>query len=160
MPFPHPFLLPKHNFILKFSTSSGSQFILLSLLLSGQDSSHSSLAPAWGPSHSKQSFTNFSIMSPSLRLQFFMNCYRAPSLWNRWLQCDFPTRWQGGFPVASHMSHPCSTSPATKTLPQKKPVTWLHWACLWNQVKSCKTSLYSLKWSSFNFQVLHAKETH
>ena len=37
-------------------------------------SSHSSPAPAWGPSHGRQSSMNFSNMSPSHRLQFLVNC--------------------------------------------------------------------------------------
>ncbi|KAM9590844.1 uncharacterized protein ACIBXB_005893 [Morphnus guianensis] len=40
----------------------------------GEDSSHSSPAPAWGPSHGRQSSTNFSNVGPSHRLQFFTNC--------------------------------------------------------------------------------------
>ncbi|KAK4832711.1 hypothetical protein QYF61_025172 [Mycteria americana] len=40
----------------------------------GEDSSHSSSAPAWGPSHRTQSSMNFSNMSPSHGLQFFTNC--------------------------------------------------------------------------------------
>ena len=39
-----------------------------------EDFSHSSPAPAWGPSHGSQSSTNFSSMGPSHGLQFFMNC--------------------------------------------------------------------------------------
>ncbi|KAK4827417.1 hypothetical protein QYF61_017847 [Mycteria americana] len=39
----------------------------------GEDSSHSSPAPAWVP-HGRQSSTNFSSVRPSHRLQFFMNC--------------------------------------------------------------------------------------
>ncbi|KAK4822389.1 hypothetical protein QYF61_014159 [Mycteria americana] len=38
------------------------------------DFSRSSPAPAWGPSHGRQSSMNFSNMSPSHGLQFFMNC--------------------------------------------------------------------------------------
>ncbi|KAK4828543.1 hypothetical protein QYF61_027219 [Mycteria americana] len=34
----------------------------------GEDSSHSSPAPAWGPSHRRQSSTNFSSVPPSHRL--------------------------------------------------------------------------------------------
>ncbi|KAK4817056.1 hypothetical protein QYF61_026364 [Mycteria americana] len=44
------------------------------------DSSHSSPAPAWGPSHGRQSSTNFN-MGPSYRLQFFMNCSSMGLLW-------------------------------------------------------------------------------
>ncbi|KAM9591150.1 uncharacterized protein ACIBXB_006064 isoform 2-T2 [Morphnus guianensis] len=40
----------------------------------GQDSSHSSPPPAWGPSHGRQSSTNFSNVGPSHGLQFFTNC--------------------------------------------------------------------------------------
>ena len=37
---------------------------------SGEDSSHSSPAPVWGPSHKRQSFTNISNVGPSHGLQF------------------------------------------------------------------------------------------
>ena len=40
---------------------------------SGEDFSHSAPAPAWGPSHGRQFSTNFSNVSPSHRLQLFMN---------------------------------------------------------------------------------------
>ena len=40
----------------------------------GEGSSHSSPAPVWGPSHGRQSSTNFSNVGPSHGLQFFMNC--------------------------------------------------------------------------------------
>ncbi|KAK4826739.1 LOW QUALITY PROTEIN: hypothetical protein QYF61_010992 [Mycteria americana] len=39
-----------------------------------EDSSQSSPAPAWGPSHRRQSSTNFSNMSPSHGLHSFTNC--------------------------------------------------------------------------------------
>ncbi|CAM9620143.1 unnamed protein product, partial [Bubo scandiacus] len=48
---------------------------LLSLLPpQGEDSSHSSPPPAWGPSHRRQSSMNFSNMCSSHRLQLFTNC--------------------------------------------------------------------------------------
>ncbi|KAK4816220.1 hypothetical protein QYF61_013458 [Mycteria americana] len=62
----------------------------------GEDSSHSSPAPAWGPSHQRQSSMNFSNVSPSHRLQFFMNCssvgpfHKVQSFRNRLLQCGSP----------------------------------------------------------------------
>ncbi|KAM9590481.1 uncharacterized protein ACIBXB_005737 [Morphnus guianensis] len=40
----------------------------------GQDSSHSSPAPAWGPTHGRQSSMNFSNVGPSHGLQPFTNC--------------------------------------------------------------------------------------
>jgi len=46
---------------------------------SREDSSHSSLAPAWGPSHGRQSSMNVSKVSPSHRLQFFMNLLQCGS---------------------------------------------------------------------------------
>ncbi|KAK4814103.1 hypothetical protein QYF61_008198 [Mycteria americana] len=61
-----------------------------------KDSSHSSPAPAWGPSHTRQSSTNFSNMSPSHRLQFFTNCssvgpfHGVQSFRNRLLQRGSP----------------------------------------------------------------------
>ncbi|KAK4824286.1 hypothetical protein QYF61_013031 [Mycteria americana] len=63
----------------------------------GEDSSHSSPAPAWGPSHGRQSSMNFSNMSPSHGLQFCMNCssmgpfHGVQSFRNRLLQCGSPT---------------------------------------------------------------------
>ena len=71
----------------------------LSLLLlppQGEDSSHSSPAPAWGPSHGRQSSMNFSSVSPSHRLQFFTNCtsvgpfHEVQSFRNRLLQHGSP----------------------------------------------------------------------
>ncbi|KAK4831166.1 hypothetical protein QYF61_015636 [Mycteria americana] len=68
----------------------------LIVTLKGEDSSHSSSAPAWGPSHRRQSSTNFSNMSPSHRLQFFMNCssvgpfHRVQSFRSRLLQRGSP----------------------------------------------------------------------
>jgi len=49
--------------------------MLFLLLLPSQeeDSSHSSPAPVWGPSHERQSSTSSSNMSPSHRMQFFTN---------------------------------------------------------------------------------------
>jgi len=47
----------------------------------GKDSSPSVPAPAWGPSHGRQSSINCSSMGPSHGLQFFMNCPRwVPSM--------------------------------------------------------------------------------
>ncbi|GAB0176296.1 F-box only protein 31 [Grus japonensis] len=40
----------------------------------GEDSLHSSPAPAWSPSHRRQSSTSFSNASPSHGLQSFTNC--------------------------------------------------------------------------------------
>ncbi|KAK4828634.1 hypothetical protein QYF61_000282 [Mycteria americana] len=63
----------------------------------GEDSSHSSPTPAWGPSHGRQSSTNFSNMSASHGLQFFMNCssvgpfHRVQSFRSRLLQHGSPT---------------------------------------------------------------------
>ncbi|KAK4806780.1 hypothetical protein QYF61_005576 [Mycteria americana] len=34
----------------------------------------SPIPPAWGATHGRQSFTNFSNMGPSHRMQFFTNC--------------------------------------------------------------------------------------
>ncbi|KAK4827986.1 hypothetical protein QYF61_022688 [Mycteria americana] len=51
---------------------------------------------AWGPSHRRQSSTNFSNMSPSHGLQFFKNCssmdplHRVQSFRNKLLQCESP----------------------------------------------------------------------
>ena len=62
----------------------------------GEDSSHSSPAPVWGPSHGRQSFTYFSNVSPSHRLQFFTNCssmgpfHGVQSFRNRLLQRGSP----------------------------------------------------------------------
>jgi len=44
------------------------------LVSASPSSSHSSLAPAWGPSHRRQTTTNISNMGPSHRLQLFTNC--------------------------------------------------------------------------------------
>ncbi|KAK4831745.1 hypothetical protein QYF61_018943 [Mycteria americana] len=63
----------------------------------GEDSSHSSPDPAWGPSHRRQSSMNFSNVSPSRGLQFFTNCSsvgpfcRVQSCRNRLLQRGSPT---------------------------------------------------------------------
>jgi len=85
---PHPSFLPRLNFTPNFSASSpqavqpnrewGLQsvhYTLSMLLLHSQeeDSSHSSPAPVWGPSHGRQFSTNFSNVSPSHGLQLFMN---------------------------------------------------------------------------------------
>ncbi len=107
---PHPSLLPWFNFTPDFSTSFpqgapgnrewGLQSVhhTLSLLLlppQGEDSSHSSHAPAWGLSHRRQSSTNSSNMSSSHRPQFFTNCcsvgpfYRVQSFRNGLLQHGF-----------------------------------------------------------------------
>ncbi|KAK4818457.1 hypothetical protein QYF61_013663 [Mycteria americana] len=65
---------------------------LLLLPPQGEDSSHSSPAPAWGPTPRRQSPTNFSNVGPSHRLQFFTNCssvgpfHRVQSFRNRLLQ--------------------------------------------------------------------------
>ncbi|KAK4828316.1 hypothetical protein QYF61_025328 [Mycteria americana] len=62
-----------------------------------EDSSHSSPAPVWGPSHRRQFSTNFSNVSPSHGLQFFMNCssvgpfHGVQSFRNRLLQHRSPT---------------------------------------------------------------------
>jgi len=80
---------------------AGSAHHMLSLpfLLMGR-TPHSSPAPAWGPSHRRQSSMNLSNMSPSYRLQFFMNCpsvgpfHRVQSFRNRLLQRGSPTRSQ------------------------------------------------------------------
>ena len=63
----------------------------------GQDSSHSSPAPAWGPTHGRQSSTNFSNVGPSHGLQFFTNCssmgpfHSVPSFRSTLLQRGSPT---------------------------------------------------------------------
>jgi len=44
------------------------------ILSADPSSSHSSPAPAWGPSHGRQFSTNWSSMSPSHGVQFFTNC--------------------------------------------------------------------------------------
>ncbi|KAM9591174.1 uncharacterized protein ACIBXB_006073 [Morphnus guianensis] len=60
-------------------------------------SSRSFPAPAWGPSHGRQSSTNFSNVGPSHGLQFFTNCssmgsfHRVQSFRNRLLQRGSPT---------------------------------------------------------------------
>lgn len=54
-------------------------WFLLLLAPQGKDSSYSSPAPAWGPSHRRQSPASFSNMSPSHWLQFFTNCSSAGS---------------------------------------------------------------------------------
>jgi len=60
-------------------------------------SSHSSPAVAWGPSHGRQSFMNFSNTGPSHGLQFFTNCssmdsfHGVQSFRNRLLQCGSST---------------------------------------------------------------------
>jgi len=54
-------------------------------------------APAWGPSHRRQTSTNFSNVSPSHELQFFTDCcsvgpsHRVQSFSNRLLQHGSPT---------------------------------------------------------------------
>lgn len=53
---------------------SASQVVSAALLSLGEDSLHSSPAPAWCLSHGRQSSMNFSNLSPSHRLQFFMSC--------------------------------------------------------------------------------------
>jgi len=60
---------------------------MLSLLLlppHGQDFSHSSPAPVWGPSHGRQSYTNHSNVRTSHWLQFFMNS----SVWVPFTRCS------------------------------------------------------------------------
>jgi len=58
----------------------------------GEDSSHSAPAPAWGPTHGRQSSMNFFSVGPSHGLQFFTDCssmgpfHGAQSLRNRLLQ--------------------------------------------------------------------------
>ena len=99
-----------------------SQFIMLSLpLLPPQedDSSHSS--PAWGPSHGKQSSTNYSNMSPSHRLQFheLLQCGSLPqgavlpanllqrgllSLWGH-RSCQEPAPVQASHRVTASFGH-------------------------------------------------------
>ena len=79
---------------------AGSAHHMLSLpfLLMGR-TPHSSPAPAWGPSHRRQSSMNLSNMSPSYRLQFFMNCpsvgpfHRVQSFRNRLLQHGLFSPW-------------------------------------------------------------------
>jgi len=44
------------------------------IVSAASSSSHSSPAPAWGPSHRRQFSTKFSYMGPSHRLQFSTNC--------------------------------------------------------------------------------------
>jgi len=59
-------------------------------------SSHCSPAPMWGPSHGRQSYTNFFNVGPSHRLQLFKNCssvcpfHRVQSFRNRLLQLGSP----------------------------------------------------------------------
>ena len=102
-----PPLLPRFNFTPEFSTSSQTAvqgdgewgllslcntLSLLHLPPQGEDSSHSFPTPAWGPSHRRQSSTNFSNRSPSHGLQLLMNCsnvslfHEVPSFRNRLLQ--------------------------------------------------------------------------
>lgn len=81
--FPHLSLLPTLNFTSEFSSSflpevqewglqSGYRTSSLLLLLpQGEGSSHFSSSPAWGQSHSRESSTSFSNLSPSHGLQFF-----------------------------------------------------------------------------------------
>ena len=78
----------------------GSVHHMLSLPLlppQGQDSSHSSPAPAWGPPHGRQSSMNFSNVGPSHGLQFFTNCssvgpfHGLQSFRHRLLQRGSPT---------------------------------------------------------------------
>ena len=112
MPSPHPSpFFPGLTLLPIFSTSSprvaqgdrewGLQSVhhTLSLPLlppQGEDSSHSSPAPAWGPSHRDQPSMNFSNVSPSHRLQFFTNCssmgpiHGVQSFKNRLLQRGSP----------------------------------------------------------------------
>ena len=75
---------------------------MLSLLLlppQGEDSL-SSPSPALGPSHERQSSTNFSNVDPSHGLQLFMKCssvgpfHGVQSFRNRLLQCGSPSRSQ------------------------------------------------------------------
>jgi len=60
-------------------------------------SSHSSPAPAWGPSLGRQSSTNFSTVGPSHGLQFCTNCpnvgpfHGVPCFRKRLLQLGSPT---------------------------------------------------------------------
>jgi len=59
-------------------------------------SSNSSQAPAWSPSHGKDSSMNYTNMGPSHGLQFFMSCFRVgpfhrvQSFRNRLLQRGSP----------------------------------------------------------------------
>lgn len=68
-----------------------------SFLPQRKDPSPSSLAPVWGPSHGRKSSVNFSTMSPSHRIPFFMNCcsmdpfYRAQTFSNRLFQHESST---------------------------------------------------------------------
>jgi len=111
-PSSHRSLLCRLDFTPKFSTSSPraaqgdgewglrSVHHTLSLLLlppQREDSSHSSAAPAWGPSDRRQSSMNFSCLSPSHGLQLFTNVpsvgpsYGVPTFRNRLLQRGSPT---------------------------------------------------------------------
>ncbi|XP_075302836.1 uncharacterized protein LOC142365677 isoform X3 [Opisthocomus hoazin] len=69
---------------------------LMDVFAQGEDSSHSSPAPAWGSSIGRQFFTNFSNGSSSHGLQLFTNCssmgpfHGMQSFRNGLLQCGFP----------------------------------------------------------------------
>lgn len=67
-------------------------------------------APAWGVSHGRQSFTNFSNVSPSHRLQFFTNCSSVgPFPWAAVLQAQpAPAQASPGVPAMLGASTPCS----------------------------------------------------
>ncbi|XP_039924211.1 uncharacterized protein LOC120754546 isoform X2 [Hirundo rustica] len=89
------------------------QFITHCLLLfppEGEDSSHSSSSPVWGPSNRKQSSMNFSNVSTSHGLQFFRNC----STWE-------PLMWfspSGTDCIGPHRV----TGPASKPAPARAPL--------------------------------------
>jgi len=66
---------------------------------SGEDSSHSAPAPAWGPSQGRQFSTNFSNVTPSHGLQLFTNCSSVgPS---HRVQCFRSRLLQHGSPMGS-----------------------------------------------------------
>ena len=95
----------------------------------GKDSSHSSPAPAWGPSHGRQSSMNFSNVSPSHGLQFFTNCssmgpfHRVQSFRNGLLQHGSPVGPQVLLEktCSSVDSSPQATGPARSLLQHGLP---------------------------------------
>ncbi|KAM9639019.1 uncharacterized protein ACIBXB_013710 [Morphnus guianensis] len=95
--------------------------------LQGQDSSHSSPAPAWGPSHSRQSSTNFSNVGPSHGLQFFTNCssmrpfHGVQSFRSTLAHCSSVGPPQGHNSCSVGSSLPTSTGPARSLLQRGLP---------------------------------------
>lgn len=87
-----------------------------------EDSSHSFPAPLWGPTHTRQSFMDFSKRNPSQGLHLTHGPSMSPFHGVQDLSlgpgCQwFPWIW-GKLWKPCHRIHPC-LAPTTKTLPQK-----------------------------------------